>query len=184
MYCDWHLPCIVIGTCHVHSVTLAIYMNVTTSLQSVVSSPISYLSTLRQFGLQVLAPQPSNINFMEWLHEANEAIQGPFRDGLNSLIMLGAWVLWNHRNRCIFDGLSPNIANFLIQVGDEVCWGQGVVLPCCLLLRCGLEIYRWISLCLLRLDRRKASLGLFWTLFLSPFNIMIRSSPACSRKKP
>jgi hypothetical protein len=24
---------------------------------------------------------------------------------------------------------------------------------------------------------------LFWTLFLSPFNIMIRSSPACSRKK-
>jgi hypothetical protein len=38
---------------------------------------------------------------------------------LNSLIMLGAWVLWNHRNRCIFDGLSPNIANFLIQIGDE-----------------------------------------------------------------
>ena len=109
----------VISTCHVHSATLAIYMNVTTSLQSVVSSLISYLSTLRQFGLQVLAPQPSNINFMEWWHKANEAIQGPFRDFLNSLIMLGAWVLWNHRNRCIFDGLSPNIANFLIQVGDE-----------------------------------------------------------------
>jgi hypothetical protein len=74
---------------------------------------------LRQFRLHVLAPQPSNINFMEWWHEANEAIQGPFRDGLNSLTMLGAWVLWNHRNKCIFDGLSPNIANFLIQVGDE-----------------------------------------------------------------
>jgi hypothetical protein len=56
---------------------------------------------------------------MERWHEANEAIQGPFRDGLNSLIMLGAWVLWNHRNRCIFDGLSSNIANFLIQVRDE-----------------------------------------------------------------
>jgi hypothetical protein len=56
---------------------------------------------------------------MEWWHEANGAIQGPFRDGLNSPFMLGAWVLWNHRNRCIFDGLSPNIANFLIQVGDE-----------------------------------------------------------------
>jgi hypothetical protein len=27
--------------------------------------------------------------------------------------------LWNHRNRCIFDGLSPNVANFLIHVGDE-----------------------------------------------------------------
>jgi hypothetical protein len=43
--CDWHLPCTVIGTCHVHSATLAIYMNVTTSLQCVVSSPISYPST-------------------------------------------------------------------------------------------------------------------------------------------
>jgi hypothetical protein len=74
---------------------------------------------LRQFGLQGLAPQPTNINFMEWWHQANEAIQGSFRDVLNSIIILGAWILWNHRNRCIFDGLSPNIANFLIQTGDE-----------------------------------------------------------------
>jgi hypothetical protein len=74
---------------------------------------------LRQFGLQVLAPQPSSTIFMEWWHEASEAIHGPFRDGLNSVIVLGAWVLWNHRNRFIFDGLSPNIATVLIQVGDE-----------------------------------------------------------------
>jgi hypothetical protein len=74
---------------------------------------------LRQFGLHGLAPQPSNINFMEWWHQTNEAIQGSFIDGLNSLVMLGAWVLWNHQNRCAFDGLSPNIANFLIQIGDE-----------------------------------------------------------------
>jgi hypothetical protein len=56
---------------------------------------------------------------MEWWHQTNEAIQGSFIDGLNSLVMLGAWVLWNHQNRCAFDGLSPNIANFLIQIGDE-----------------------------------------------------------------
>jgi hypothetical protein len=56
---------------------------------------------------------------MEWWHQANEAIQGSFRDDLNFLITLGAWILWNHRNRCIFDGLSPIIANFLIQTGDE-----------------------------------------------------------------
>jgi hypothetical protein len=74
---------------------------------------------LRQFRLQVLAPQLSNTNFMEWWHEANETIHGPFIDGLNSLIMLGAWDLWNHRNRCIFNGLSPNITTVLIQVGDE-----------------------------------------------------------------
>jgi hypothetical protein len=27
--------------------------------------------------------------------------------GLNSLIALGAWILWNHWNRIVFDGLSP-----------------------------------------------------------------------------
>jgi hypothetical protein len=71
------------------------------------------------FRLQVLAPQPSSTKFMEWWHEISDAIHGPFRDGLNSLIVLGIWVLCNHRNRCIFDGLSPIIATVLIQVGDE-----------------------------------------------------------------
>jgi hypothetical protein len=55
---------------------------------------------LKQFGLQVLASQPSNRNFMEWWQEVSEVVRGPFRDGLNSLIVLGVWVLWNHRNRC------------------------------------------------------------------------------------
>jgi hypothetical protein len=44
----------VIGTCHVHSATLAIYMNVTTPLQGVVSSPISYPSTLTKSLLYVV----------------------------------------------------------------------------------------------------------------------------------
>jgi hypothetical protein len=69
---------------------------------------------LRQFRLQVLAPQPSSTNFMEWWHEISDAIHGIFTDGLNSLIVLGAWVLCNHRNRCIFDGLFPIIATVLI----------------------------------------------------------------------
>jgi len=29
--------------------------------------------------------------------------------GLNSLIVLGAWTLWNHRNRCVFYGITPNL---------------------------------------------------------------------------
>jgi hypothetical protein len=48
---------------------------------------------LRQFGLQGLAPQTSNINFMEWWHQANEAIQGSFRDGLSSIITVGGGVV-------------------------------------------------------------------------------------------
>jgi hypothetical protein len=30
--------------------------------------------------------------------------------GVNSLIALGAWIIWNHRNRIVFDGISPSVS--------------------------------------------------------------------------
>jgi hypothetical protein len=39
--------------------------------------------------------------------------------GLNSLIALGAWILWNHRNRSVFDGLSPSVPAALSQAREE-----------------------------------------------------------------
>uniref|UniRef100_A0A0A9ALC0 Uncharacterized protein n=1 Tax=Arundo donax TaxID=35708 RepID=A0A0A9ALC0_ARUDO len=37
----------------------------------------------------------------------------------STLIMLGAWILWNHRNRCVFDGVTPNLAGVLISADEE-----------------------------------------------------------------
>lgn len=34
---------------------------------------------------------------------------GLMREGTNSLVMLGAWTLWNHHNGCVFDGAAPNL---------------------------------------------------------------------------
>ncbi|WVZ83279.1 hypothetical protein U9M48_030445, partial [Paspalum notatum var. saurae] len=31
------------------------------------------------------------------------------KKGFNSLLILGAWTLWNHRNKCVFEGRSPSI---------------------------------------------------------------------------
>jgi hypothetical protein len=211
----------VICTCHVHSATLAIYMNVTTPLQGVVSSPISYPSTVSEPRTPTLhqprgtaysgdgrqtehtplahhivssleAPSgcfawtmtmekvltADNLQKRIWPHQdhcalCNRSLEtcihlallcpfaksvwrltlawGHFDENLvisseeptkltrwwevsqakipkgerrqfNGIVIytiLGAWILWNHRNRCIFDGLSPNIANFLIHAGDE-----------------------------------------------------------------
>jgi hypothetical protein len=39
---------------------------------------------------------------------------GLIRQGINSLIMLGAWTIWNHRN-----GAAPNLASALIIAGEE-----------------------------------------------------------------
>jgi hypothetical protein len=41
------------------------------------------------------------------------------RKDLNSLIILGAWTIWIHRNKCVFDGLSPCLTYILAWVDEE-----------------------------------------------------------------
>jgi hypothetical protein len=41
------------------------------------------------------------------------------RRGLNSVLILGAWVLWKHRNISVFDAATPNLTAALAQAGEE-----------------------------------------------------------------
>jgi len=74
---------------------------------------------LRQVGLHSLSPQPSDTSFDSWWEKASGATSGLIQKGLNSLIVLGAWTLWNHRNRCIFYGITPNLGGALTLAGEE-----------------------------------------------------------------
>ncbi|GJM91702.1 hypothetical protein PR202_ga08105 [Eleusine coracana subsp. coracana] len=56
---------------------------------------------------------------MDWWKMASDTAGGLTCRGLNTLIILGAWILWNHRNRCVFDGISPSLAAALVQAGEE-----------------------------------------------------------------
>ena len=38
---------------------------------------------------------------------------------LDSLIILGAWALWKHRNKCVFDGCSPSVTMSLRAADEE-----------------------------------------------------------------
>jgi hypothetical protein len=42
-----------------------------------------------------------------------------FAKGLNSLVILGAWTLWKHRIRCVFDGAAPIMVVALTQAEEE-----------------------------------------------------------------
>jgi hypothetical protein len=44
---------------------------------------------------------------------------GQMKMGINSLVLLGAWTLWKHRNQCVFEGGNPSVAAVLEQVGEE-----------------------------------------------------------------
>ncbi|TVU04223.1 hypothetical protein EJB05_50202, partial [Eragrostis curvula] len=74
---------------------------------------------LGQVNLQNLSPQPDAHSFIDWWRLASIAIGGLTEKGLNSLIILGACVLWNHRNMCVFDGISPSLPAILVQAEEE-----------------------------------------------------------------
>jgi hypothetical protein len=74
---------------------------------------------LRQVGLHSLAPKPNDLCFDEWWEKVHMTTLALTRRGLNSLIILGAWILWNHRNRCVFDGATPNMVDSLILLRNE-----------------------------------------------------------------
>jgi hypothetical protein len=74
---------------------------------------------LRQVGLHLLAPQPTDYLFDDWWEKVSLATSGLTRRGLNSLIILGAWTIWNHRNKCVFDGANPSMVEILILAGEE-----------------------------------------------------------------
>jgi hypothetical protein len=74
---------------------------------------------LRKFGLHSLAPQPDVGSYLGWWEEVGAAVNGLTKRGLDSLIILGAWILWNHRNICVFDGCSPNVIMSLRAADEE-----------------------------------------------------------------
>lgn len=69
---------------------------------------------LSQFDFQHCAPSRHERSFAEWWRKSLKKVQKVRRKGFNSLITMGAWLLWKHRNACVFEGSSPNL-NTLYQ---------------------------------------------------------------------
>jgi len=47
------------------------------------------------------------------------SVAGDLRQGLNSLVILGAWSIWRHRNNCVFNGASPSVAAAIALAFEE-----------------------------------------------------------------
>lgn len=77
-----------------------------------------------RIGLAVLAPQLGEISFLDWWRKASSSLPLLMQKGLNSIVILGAWTLWRHRNDCLFDGNPPRLAAALSMAGSDL-WFQG-----------------------------------------------------------
>ena len=61
-----------------------------------------WFRVLQGLGLQAVAPQLTETSLEDWWNTACSRVEGPVKKGLNSVIILVAWSLWIHRNRCVF----------------------------------------------------------------------------------
>jgi hypothetical protein len=77
------------------------------------------------FGLNVgnLSPSRDEISFADWWRKTSKKIHKSKRKGMNSIIILGAWCLWIHRNKAVFDGETPSLSSIRCVFLDEIgCW--------------------------------------------------------------
>uniref|UniRef100_A0A0A9F7L9 Reverse transcriptase zinc-binding domain-containing protein n=1 Tax=Arundo donax TaxID=35708 RepID=A0A0A9F7L9_ARUDO len=88
-----------------------------------------WYNLLRRVGLEAIAPQLDEV-FVDWWERVVAAVNAQARSGLNSLIILGAWIIWKHRNGCVFDGVTPNAAAAL-DAAMEHGRGTRYLLPHC-----------------------------------------------------
>jgi hypothetical protein len=74
---------------------------------------------LQPVGLMELVPQPIDEVFNEWWRTSNLRVHGQHRKCFNSLVMLGAWVIWKHRNLCVFNGLTSSVPTAFQMAREE-----------------------------------------------------------------
>ena len=70
--------------------------------------------------LNLVVDVPVNSStFSAWWGKVIRAAPNQWRKGLNSLIILVAWVIWKHRNSCVFEGVLPNSQVLLQAITNE-----------------------------------------------------------------
>lgn len=73
-------------------------------------------------GMQELCPTHED-SFQSWWRTSSSRTTDQMRKGLNSLVILGAWTIWKHRHRCVFDECNPSLVTaFRVAKEETVLW--------------------------------------------------------------
>lgn len=64
-------------------------------------------------------PHHNELSFADWWRKTMTQVTKEHRKGVNSLIILGAWIIWKHRNACVFEGASPSINLIWSELKNE-----------------------------------------------------------------
>jgi hypothetical protein len=80
----------------------------------------------REFWFQRCVPDNRDQEFTGWWRKAAKRVSKEKKEGFNTLIILGTWLLWKHRNACAFEGASPSMNGLASRKGTETwCFRSG-----------------------------------------------------------
>jgi hypothetical protein len=77
-----------------------------------------WFCVLQKVSLQALTPQ-LEVSF-DVGGTASNRVESQAKEGLNSIIILGAWSIWIHQNWCVFDGIPSNLNGVLSVLIEEM----------------------------------------------------------------
>jgi hypothetical protein len=58
-------------------------------------------------------------SFADWWRKSQKKLHKNSRTGFNSLVIHATWILWKHRNSCVFYGSAPSIPSAVQAFKDE-----------------------------------------------------------------
>jgi len=67
-----------------------------------------WFAVLQPLELAHLTPSHRISSLADWWRRSWKKVPKHLKKGFNSLCILGAWILWKHRNGCVFEGAAPN----------------------------------------------------------------------------
>lgn len=64
-------------------------------------------------------PPDGEATLNEWWTAAQQATPKPLRKGLASTTLLVPWMIWKHRNDCVFDRAQPSVRSLALKIKEE-----------------------------------------------------------------
>jgi len=70
-------------------------------------------------------PPDGNATLVDWWRGADKTLPQPMHKGLASIALLTPWMIWKHRNACVFNHARPSVSGLMTKIKEEAAlWAQ------------------------------------------------------------
>jgi len=78
-----------------------------------------WFTALQTYNPQTLAPL-NDLFFFDWWMAASTRVDGLVKKGFDSILVLGAWTIWKHRNHCVFNGITRDVSCVVSVIKEDL----------------------------------------------------------------